>query len=80
MSLLFVGVRLLKHHPTKVDSETLLILISSALVMLMTPELALFYGGMVRSKNVLGTIMQSFIALGVITIQWVLYDTVLPLP
>jgi len=48
-------------------------LISSALVMLMTPGLALFYGGMVRQKNVLGTIMQSFIALGVITIQWVLY-------
>ncbi len=41
--------------------------------MLMTPGLALFYGGMVRTKNVLGTIMQSFIALGVITIQWVLY-------
>jgi Amt family ammonium transporter len=41
--------------------------------MLMTPGLALFYGGMVRRKNVLGTIMQSFIALGVITIQWVLY-------
>jgi Amt family ammonium transporter len=41
--------------------------------MLMTPGLALFYGGMVRTKNVLGTIMQSFIALGVITIQWILY-------
>jgi Amt family ammonium transporter len=60
--------------PPKVDSgDTAWILISSALVMLMTPGLALFYGGMVRSKNVLGTIMQSFIALGVITIQWVLY-------
>ncbi len=60
--------------PPKVDSgDTSWILISSALVMLMTPGLALFYGGMVRSKNVLGTIMQSFIALGVITIQWVLY-------
>src|SRR3990172_7001178 len=60
--------------PPKVDSgDTALLLISSALVMLMTPGLALFYGGMVRSKNVLGTIMQSFIALGVITIQWVLY-------
>jgi Amt family ammonium transporter len=59
---------------SKVDSgDTSWILISSALVMLMTPGLALFYGGMVRSKNVLGTIMQSFIALGVITIQWVLY-------
>jgi len=60
--------------PPKVDSgDTAWMLISSALVMLMTPGLALFYGGMVRSKNVLGTIMQSFIALGVITIQWVLY-------
>ena len=38
----------------------------------MTPGLALFYGGMVRQKNVLGTIMQSFIALGVVTVQWVL--------
>jgi Amt family ammonium transporter len=59
---------------SKVDSgDTTWVLISSALVMLMTPGLALFYGGMVRRKNVLGTIMQSFIALGVITIQWVLY-------
>ena len=72
-----VGVALAEtptSAPPKVDSgDTSWILISSALVMLMTPGLALFYGGMVRSKNVLGTIMQSFIALGVITIQWVLY-------
>lgn len=53
--------------------DTAWILISTALVMLMTPGLALFYGGMVRRKNVLGTIMQSFIALGVVTIVWVLY-------
>ncbi|OGP56263.1 MAG: ammonia channel protein [Deltaproteobacteria bacterium RBG_13_52_11] len=60
--------------PPKVDSgDTAWLLISAALVMLMTPALALFYGGMVRTKNVLGTIMQSFIALGVITIQWILY-------
>ena len=60
--------------PPKVDSgDTAWILISSALVMLMTPGLALFYGGMVRTKNVLGTVMQSFIALAVISIQWVLY-------
>ncbi len=58
----------------KVDpGDTSWVLISAALVMLMTPGLALFYGGMVRRKNVLGTIMQSFIALAVITIQWVLY-------
>ena len=54
-------------HPKWTTGDTSWILISSALVMLMTPGLALFYGGMVRSKNVLGTIMQSFIALGVIT-------------
>jgi ammonium transporter, Amt family len=52
--------------------DTTWILVSTALVMLMTPGLALFYGGMVRQKNVLGTIMQSFAALGVITVQWVL--------
>ncbi|RJQ40646.1 MAG: ammonium transporter [Nitrospiraceae bacterium] len=60
--------------PPKVDTgDTAWVLISTALVMLMTPGLALFYGGMVRRKNVLGTIMQSFISLGVITILWVLY-------
>ncbi len=53
--------------------DTTWMLISTALVMLMTPGLALFYGGMVRRKNVLGTIMQSFIAIGVITVQWVLF-------
>ncbi|MGV8073043.1 MAG: ammonium transporter [Syntrophobacteraceae bacterium] len=53
--------------------DTAWLLISSALVMLMTPGLALFYGGMVRRKNVLGTIMHSFVALAIITIQWVLF-------
>ena len=52
--------------------DTTWILVSTALVMLMTPGLALFYGGMVRQKNVLGTIMLSFVALGVVTVQWVL--------
>lgn len=53
--------------------DTAWVLIATALVMLMTPGLALFYGGMVRRKNVLGTIMQSFIALGVVSVIWVLY-------
>ncbi|MDP2971794.1 MAG: ammonium transporter [Deltaproteobacteria bacterium] len=75
LGILAVGVAFAGEQvPPKVDTgDTAWILISSALVMLMTPGLALFYGGMVRRKNVLGTIMQSFIALGVITIQWVLY-------
>ncbi len=46
-------------------------LISTALVLLMVPGLAFFYGGMVRGKNILNTLMLSFIALGVMTIQWV---------
>ena len=53
--------------------DTAFVLFSAALVMLMTPGLALFYGGMVRNKNVLGTIMQSFIILGIITFEWVLW-------
>lgn len=54
-------------------ADTLFIMLSTALVMLMTPGLALFYGGMVRSKNVLGTIMQSFVILAVISVEWILW-------
>ena len=53
--------------------DTAWIMISAALVMLMIPGLALFYGGMVRGKNVLSTLMMSFILLGVIGILWVVY-------
>lgn len=55
------------------NADTAFILLSAALVMLMTPGLALYYGGLVRSKNVLGTIMQSFLVLGLVTVQWVLW-------
>ena len=50
--------------------DTAFILISAALVMFMVPGLALFYGGMVRHKNVLGTLMQSFFSLAVVSILW----------
>jgi Amt family ammonium transporter len=50
---------------------TALVLISAALVMLMTPGLAFFYGGLVRRKNVLTIMMQSFISMGIVTIIWV---------
>jgi Amt family ammonium transporter len=53
--------------------DTAWILISTALVMLMTPGLALFYGGMVRRKNVLGTIMHSFVAIALVSVQWILF-------
>jgi Amt family ammonium transporter len=52
-------------------ADTAWVLVSTALVLLMTPALALFYGGLVRSKNVLSTFMHSFFALGLVTVQWV---------
>jgi Amt family ammonium transporter len=57
-----------------IDSgDTAWMLVSTGLVLLMTPGLALFYGGMVRRKNVLGTMMHSMVALAIIGIQWVLF-------
>jgi len=53
--------------------DTAWLMAATALVMLMTPGLALFYGGMSRRKNVLNTIMISFIVLGLISVQWVLW-------
>jgi Amt family ammonium transporter len=58
--------------PKNDTGDTTWMLVSSALVLLMTPGLALFYGGMVRSKNVLNMLMQSFIAISVVTVIWVL--------
>jgi Amt family ammonium transporter len=52
--------------------DTCWVLIGAALVLFMTPGLALFYGGMVRSKNVLAVMMNNFIAMGVVTVLWVL--------
>ncbi|GLU53906.1 ammonium transporter [Dyadobacter frigoris] len=63
--------------PTKIVTEGLdsgdiaWMLVSSALVLLMTPGLAYFYGGMVNNKNVISTMLQSFIAMGVISVLWV---------
>jgi Amt family ammonium transporter len=54
-------------------ANTAFVLISAALVLFMTPGLALFYGGMVRGKNVLGTLMQNFIIIALIGVQWALF-------
>ena len=55
-----------------IDSgDTSWMLVSSAFVLLMTPGLAFFYGGMVNVKNIISTMLQSFVALGVITIVWI---------
>jgi len=61
-------------EPAKIDTgDTTFVLISAALVMIMTPGLALFYGGMVRTKNALTTIMQSFFIIGLVSVQWALW-------
>ncbi len=58
---------------TPIDSgATAWMLTSTALVLLMIPGLAMFYGGLVRTKNVLGTIMHSFVAMGIISVLWVI--------
>lgn len=54
------------------SGDTAWVLISAALVFIMTPALALFYGGMVRSKNVLSTIMQSMFILGMVSVEFIL--------
>jgi ammonium transporter, Amt family len=62
----------LPFDPKSIDSgATAWILVSSALVLLMTPGLAFFYGGMVRAKNVLGMLMQNFFCMGIVSILWV---------
>ncbi len=55
------------------SGDTAFVLISAALVMLMTPALAFFYGGIVRRKNVLGILMQCMAILALVSIQWVLF-------
>ena len=55
------------------SGNTAWILVSSALVLLMTPGLALFYGGLARSKNVAGTIMHSLMSIGIVGVVWVLW-------
>lgn len=55
------------------SGDTAWIIVAAALVMLMTPGLAFFYGGLVRKKNILGVLMQCMAALAVISLQWVLF-------
>jgi Amt family ammonium transporter len=61
------------QKPSPDAGDTAWMLASTGLVMLMVPGLALFYGGMVRRKNILGTMMQSMVALGLIGTQWLLF-------
>src|SRR5512140_1446097 len=56
----------------RIDSgDTAWVLAATALVLFMTPGLALFYGGMVRAKNLLAMLMQNFVCMGVVSVLWV---------
>jgi Amt family ammonium transporter len=71
--LLSCGTGLFAAGNGHVDTgATAWMLTSTALVLLMVPGLAMFYGGLVRTKNVLGTIMHSFVAMGIISVLWVI--------
>jgi Amt family ammonium transporter len=72
--LLTAGMALAEESPRIDTGDTAWMLTSAALVLMMTaPGLALFYGGLVRSKNGLATIMQSFVMMALISVQWVLW-------
>ena len=66
-------MHLLLTETAQVDSgDTAWIIVCTALVLLMTPGLAFFYAGMVRSKHALGMIMQSFVTIAIVSVTWVL--------
>src|SRR5439155_6999366 len=68
-----MSAAMLLDQPAISAGDTAWVLASSALVMVMTVGLAFFYGGLVRPKNSLNTMMMSVVALGVISVQWVLF-------
>jgi Amt family ammonium transporter len=71
--LIICSTGLYASDGTGIDTgATAWMLTSTALVLLMIPGLAMFYGGLVRSKNVLGTVMHSFVAMGIISVLWVI--------
>lgn len=78
LMLIVVASLIFTTHPSEINfaesidsGDTAWMLISTALVLLMTPGLAYFYGGMVQRKNVISTMLQSFISMAVITVLWV---------
>jgi Amt family ammonium transporter len=72
--LLGLPVLVFAEEAAKIDTgDTTLVLVAAALVFFMTPGLALFYGGMVRKKNTLNTMMSSIVLIGLISVQWVIF-------
>ncbi|MBS1520456.1 MAG: ammonium transporter [Bacteroidetes bacterium] len=74
LALIYPSFETVNIKDNKIDTgDTAWLLVATALVLLMTPGLAFFYGGMVSKKNVLSTMMQSFVCMGVITVIWVVF-------
>ncbi|WP_435019564.1 ammonium transporter [Nostoc sp. CALU 1950] len=82
ITLLFLGVPLMGNAfaqtpaatpPAADTGDTAFMLISAALVLLMTPGLAFFYGGFVRSRNILNTLMMSFVLMAIVGVSWILW-------
>ena len=76
--LSLIGVYVSGKNPFELDPKTVpgdvaWMLTSTALVLFMTPGLAFFYGGMIQPKNIISTMLQSFIAMGVVSIIWVIF-------
>jgi Amt family ammonium transporter len=72
LCFIFPNENILNVEGTKIDTgDTAWLLVSTALVLLMTPGLAFFYGGLVRKKNVISTMLQSFVCMGLITVLWI---------
>ncbi len=73
LAVISIPVFVFAEGASNIDTgDTSFVMIAAALVFIMTPGLAFFYGGMVRKKNVLNTMMNSFIIIGLISVQWVL--------
>ncbi len=74
LALVYPSVDVVTVADAKLDTgDTAWLLVSTALVLLMTPGLAFFYGGMVSKKNVISTMLQSFVCMGLITVLWVVF-------
>ncbi|MCU7549360.1 ammonium transporter [Chitinophagaceae bacterium LB-8] len=74
LGLMFPSFHSVNIAENKIDTgDTAWLLVATALVLLMTPGLAYFYGGMVRRKNVLSTMLQSLVCMGVITVLWAIF-------
>jgi Amt family ammonium transporter len=73
LSFIFPSIQVVKPGGTINAADTAWMLCATGLVLIMTPGLAFFYGGMVNKKNVISTMFQSFICMAIITVIWIFF-------